>query len=196
MTGAGFCWGPRETFRLLTRRFENDMPALRRRGGERETSFGVETDACDCVAVEGVYPPIHFRARLGLAATASQSCGRQASAGLWSAMIFSRAFRNKARLATMRGFRLRVLSSDRQASRSQWLRISTPPQWPRMRRMARTGGNPWGSQLLMKNRVWGGPRSALAPRQPRTAIKERACGKLDSIASVEVMAIGRHSRRP
>ena len=35
------------------------------------------------------------------------------------------------RLATRRGLRERVLSSNRQASLRQWLRISQPPQWSR-----------------------------------------------------------------
>ena len=46
----------------------------------------------------------------------------------------SATLRSMARAATIVGWRLRVLSSKRQASLRQWLRISMPPQWSRMRR--------------------------------------------------------------
>jgi hypothetical protein len=41
--------------------------------------------------------------------------------------------RMRATLARRLGLQLRLWSSPISASRFQWLRISTPPQWPRMR---------------------------------------------------------------
>ncbi len=60
----------------------------------------------------------------------------------------STTLRNMDRETTIVELMLRVMSSSRQASLRQWLRISMPPQWPRMRQIQFSGERaPMGKEL-------------------------------------------------